>query len=406
MFQIITKTITPLTCFTQERSALLRKDSLHQELVRFPCTSLAKLCRKRMFSQIRLLGEHWLSLQNSSMATAFLNTWYGKDNFAFAVSFPSVSASRQARFLKQPVSVSRQARLRDSLLYFSESPVVFSKVAVLQKAVARSTFFYTANLTSRIGGWLRWFTPPATPRSRAIAIPKDKLIQRYSLLGSLAVVWQTIRLQGQRWACFNARNGGLIAKRLFDIGVSATVLALLSPILLLLALLIRLDSPGSIFFPQLRMGKQGKIFTMWKFRSMYIDAEQRKAALLKFNEMKGGVLFKMKNDPRTTRVGRLLRKFSMDELPQFWNVLVGDMSLVGPRPPLPNEVVNYSPYQRQRLDVAPGITCIWQVSGRSEIPFHQQVEMDLQYIATQSFIGDIMLLLKTVPAVLKGRGAY
>jgi lipopolysaccharide/colanic/teichoic acid biosynthesis glycosyltransferase len=416
MLQIITKIITLLTRFAQERRVLLRKDSLQQEnlqrgrdwlvvlialflemkrlFVRFPCTSLAKLSHERVFSQIRLLGKHWLSLQNSSRATAFLNTWYGKDN-VFGVSFSPISASGPARLFQG-----------DSLLYFGESPVVFSKVAVSQKAVARSTCFYTANLTSRVGGWLRWFTPPATPRSRAIAIPKDKLIQRYSLLGSLVAVWQTVRLQGQRWVCFNARNGGFLAKRLFDIMVSATVLVFLSPILLLLTLLIRLDSPGPTFFPQARIGKQGKVFTMWKFRSMYVDAEQRKAALLKFNEMKGGVLFKMKNDPRTTRVGRFLRKFSMDELPQFWNVFVGDMSLVGPRPPLPNEVVNYSPYQRQRLDVAPGITCIWQVSGRSEIPFHQQVEMDLQYIATQSFVGDIMLLLKTVPAVLKGRGAY
>lgn len=430
MFQIITKTITLLTRFAQEWSATLRKDSLYQEsiqyghdrpevlialflemkrlLVRLPCTGPAnKRSHEREFRQIQILGKHCFSLQNiRRKLTAFLNTSNGKENFTFAVSLlPAEATSPRNTF---PASAGRPANLfqNDSLLYFSESPVVFSKVAVSQKAVAKSTFFYTVNLTSRISGWLRWFTPPTTLRSRAIAIPKDKLIQRYSLLGSLVAVWQTVRLQWQRYAHFNTRNGGLMAKRLFDIVVSATVLVLLSPILLLLALLIRLDSPGPIFFPQVRMGKQGKVFTMWKFRSMYIDAEQRKAMLLKFNEMKGGVLFKMKNDPRTTRVGKLLRKFSMDELPQFWNVLVGDMSLVGPRPPLPNEVVNYSPYQRQRLEVTPGITCIWQVSGRSEIPFHQQVEMDLQYIATQSFVGDIVLLLKTVPAVLKGRGAY
>jgi exopolysaccharide biosynthesis polyprenyl glycosylphosphotransferase len=226
------------------------------------------------------------------------------------------------------------------------------------------------------------------------------------LVGTEATVWQIARLQKFRWACFNARRGGLIAKRLFDISVSATVLALLGPLFLTLALLIRLETHGPIFFGQTRVGKRGRLFKMWKFRSMYADAEQRKAALMKFDEMGDGVLFKMKNDPRITRIGKIMRKFSMDELPQLWNVLMGDMSLVGPRPPLPNEVAKYTPYQRQRLDVLPGITCIWQVSGRSEIPFPQQVEMDLQYIAHQSFLGDLILLLKTIPAVLKCRGAY
>lgn len=271
-------------------------------------------------------------------------------------------------------------------------------------------FFYSDNLATRIGdGFLRWFTtpPPPPPRSKAILISKDRLfIQRYTLLATEATVWQIARLQKFRWACFNARQGGLIAKRLFDITVSATILALLGPLFLILALLIRLETRGPIFFGQTRVGKRGKSFKMWKFRSMYADAEQRKAALMKFNEMGDGVLFKMKNDPRITRIGKIMRKFSMDELPQLWNVLTGDMSLVGPRPPLPNEVAKYTPYQRQRLDVVPGITCIWQVSGRSEIPFPQQVEMDLQYIVRQSFLGDLILLLKTVPAVLKCRGAY
>jgi len=195
-------------------------------------------------------------------------------------------------------------------------------------------------------------------------------------------------------------------KRLLDITASATALLILSPLFLMVTLLIRLDSKGSIFFSQMRVGKQGKLFKMWKFRSMYIDAEARKATLIKQNEMKGGVLFKMKKDPRITWVGRFIRKFSIDELPQLWNVFIGDMSLVGPRPPLPIEVEQYTPYQRRRLAVTPGITCIWQVSGRSEIPFEKQVQMDLDYIANQSFWFDITLLLKTVPAVLKARGAY
>jgi exopolysaccharide biosynthesis polyprenyl glycosylphosphotransferase len=197
-----------------------------------------------------------------------------------------------------------------------------------------------------------------------------------------------------------------LAKRFFDMFVSGVILLVLSPFLLVVSLWILLDSRGSVLFPQTRVGKGGKLFTMWKFRSMYIDAEKRKVALMEENEMKGGVLFKMKEDPRITPVGRFIRKFSIDELPQIWNVFIGDMSLVGPRPPLPNEVAEYTAYQRRRLEVTPGITCVWQISGRSNIPFVQQVEMDLAYIANQSFWGDIALLVKTIPAVLTARGAY
>jgi exopolysaccharide biosynthesis polyprenyl glycosylphosphotransferase len=203
-----------------------------------------------------------------------------------------------------------------------------------------------------------------------------------------------------------AQRTTLHAKRILDIVVSATALVLLSPLFLIVALWIRLDSKGPIFFSQIRVGKGGQKFTMWKFRSMYVDAEKRKAALMNENEMRGGVLFKMKNDPRITPIGNFIRKFSIDELPQLWNVLIGDMSLVGPRPPLPNEVAQYTPYQRQRLKVTPGITCIWQVSGRSRIPFPEQVEMDLKYIANQSFFYDLTLLLQTIPAVLGTQGAF
>ncbi|MCK5525070.1 MAG: sugar transferase, partial [Thiomargarita sp.] len=167
-------------------------------------------------------------------------------------------------------------------------------------------------------------------------------------------------------------------KRIFDIIVSGIILLLLSPILLAVILWIRLDSEGPIFFLQKRVGKEGKLFTMWKFRSMYIDAEERKAALME--KTKGVSRFKMKTDPRVTRVGRFIRKFSIDELPQIWNIFIGDMSLVGPRPPLPDEVAKYTLDHFKRLNVTPGITCIWQVSGRSDIPFKEQVKMDLEYI--------------------------
>ncbi len=275
------------------------------------------------------------------------------------------------------------------------------------KALSGEVFYSENSSIKTVDGLWRWLITPPPHRSMTLFSRDNLFIQRYTLLGTEeATIWQLARLQKFRWDCFNARRGGLIAKRLFDIAVSATVLTLLGPLFLMLALLIRLETRGPIFFGQTRVGKRGSLFKMWKFRSMYADAEQRKAALMKFNEMGDGVLFKMKNDPRITQIGKFLRKFSLDELPQLWNVLIGDMSLVGPRPPLPNEVAKYTPYQRQRLDVVPGITCIWQVSGRSKIPFPRQVEMDLQYIVHQSFLGDLTLLLKTVPAVLKCDGAY
>ncbi len=239
---------------------------------------------------------------------------------------------------------------------------------------------------------------------------KEKLPQNYTIKGYfsilLSILQRVLHLYKQQWDCFKVRHFGLLGKRAFDVVMSAIILLMLLPFFLVICLLIRLDSSGPLLFSQKRIGKDGKAFVMWKFRSMYSDAEQRKASLMRYNEMKGGVSFKMKNDPRITRMGKFIRKFSIDELPQFWNVLIGDMSLVGPRPPLPNEVEKYTPYQRQRLGITPGITCIWQVSGRSEIPFQQQVELDLQYIATQSFSKDILLLFKTIPAVLKGKGAY
>jgi len=197
-----------------------------------------------------------------------------------------------------------------------------------------------------------------------------------------------------------------LAKRLLDIVASAILLVLLSPLFLAVAIAIRLEDPGPILFKQKRVGRWGTLFTMWKFRSMFTDAEERKRELMAQNEMEGGVLFKMKDDPRITKVGRIIRKTSIDELPQLWNVFKGEMSLVGPRPPVTQEVDQYSLSDRRRLEVIPGITCIWQVSGRSDIPFDQQVELDVQYIESQSFWNDIKILLKTVPALLFGTGAY
>ena len=195
-------------------------------------------------------------------------------------------------------------------------------------------------------------------------------------------------------------------KRFFDIILSFIALIMMMPLFVLIAIVIKLTSRGPVFFVQERVGCYGRYFLFYKFRSMYIDAEERKKELLAQNESGDGVIFKMKNDPRITPVGRILRKTSMDELPQLLNVFLGDMSLVGPRPPIPSEVQQYSLEDRKRLNVKPGITCLWQVSGRSDIPFKQQVELDKEYIRSQSLWKDLLVLLRTIPAILSGKGAY
>lgn len=195
-------------------------------------------------------------------------------------------------------------------------------------------------------------------------------------------------------------------KRAFDIVASGAALLAASPVFALTALAIKIEDGGPVFFKQMRIGYRGKQFPMWKFRSMVVNAEALKAQLQEQNEMQGGVIFKMKNDPRITKVGLFIRKYSIDELPQFWNVFVGDMSVVGPRPALAREVAEYTPEDRQRLLAKPGITCLWQVGGRSEIDFAGQVRLDVQYIRSSSLWTDIKLLFLTIPAVLMGKGAY
>lgn len=200
-------------------------------------------------------------------------------------------------------------------------------------------------------------------------------------------------------------TGSKLIKRFMDVSISLMSMTLLAPVFLGVAVLIKLESKGPVFFSQTRIGLGGKPFTFWKFRSMRTDAEQIKSQL-SASAMSDGVRFKIKNDPRITQIGRFIRKYSIDELPQLWNVLKGDMSLVGPRPALPQEVEAYTLADRQRLQVLPGITCIWQVSGRSDIPFKQQVKLDVRYKLTQSIAEDIRLMVLTIPAVVFGKGAY
>jgi lipopolysaccharide/colanic/teichoic acid biosynthesis glycosyltransferase len=197
----------------------------------------------------------------------------------------------------------------------------------------------------------------------------------------------------------------LFLKRLVDIAASLLAIVLLSPIFILAALGIITESRGPLFYRQTRVGLHGKHFNMWKFRSMQHNLSPADEARLLEAQSKTGVRFKMTDDPRITKVGKFIRKYSIDELPQLFNVLFGDMSLVGPRPPIPSEVSEYTVRQMMRLQTIPGITCIWQVSGRSNIPFVQQVEMDIEYIFKANILLDLTLLFKTIPAVLFCRGA-
>lgn len=201
-------------------------------------------------------------------------------------------------------------------------------------------------------------------------------------------------------------GGAKVLKRGLDIVVALAMLILLAPLFAAVALCIKLDDGGPVLFWQIRVGQWGREFPFPKFRSMCSNAEKLKDALLAHNERGDNITFKMKRDPRVTWIGRIIRKLSIDELPQLWCVLKGDMSLVGPRPPVPREVALYTLADRRRLDAVPGLTCTWQVSGRGDIPFPRQVQLDVDYIESQSFWLDIKLLLATIPAVLLGKGAY
>jgi exopolysaccharide biosynthesis polyprenyl glycosylphosphotransferase len=197
----------------------------------------------------------------------------------------------------------------------------------------------------------------------------------------------------------------LLAKRFFDVLLSITALIVLFPLMLLTAICIKAEDGGPVFYNQLRAGKNGKAFRFYKFRSMYVNADQKLGELKHRNESDGPT-FKISNDPRITRVGRFIRKASIDELPQLFNIIHGEMSIVGPRPPLLNEVAQYTPEQLHRLDVQPGLTCYWQCSGRSNLSFDKWMELDMKYIRECSLWTDFKIILLTIPAVLTGRGAY
>jgi len=222
------------------------------------------------------------------------------------------------------------------------------------------------------------------------AIDGGRSSERYPLIGGGlldAAAWQ------------------VLVKRVADLIGGMLLITLLLPIMLIAALLVRMTSPGPALYVQERIGRNGERFRMYKFRSMRRGAHLTREELRNLNEVSGPV-FKIRRDPRITTVGRWLRRLSIDELPQLINVLRGDMSLVGPRPPLPEEYVTYTDRERERLSVKPGLTCIWQISGRSDLDFRTWVEMDLEYIATWNLRRDLRILLLTIPAVFSGRGAY
>lgn len=194
-------------------------------------------------------------------------------------------------------------------------------------------------------------------------------------------------------------------KRLLDLLVCSAALILLLPLFLVIAIAIKLDTPGPILYRSCRVGRGGRTFKFYKLRSMIEGAEHHRSLIAHLNEVSGPV-FKIARDPRITRVGKFLRRTSLDELPQLINVLIGDMTMVGPRPPIPEEVKQYEPWQLRRLSVRPGITCLWQISGRSRLSFDEWMRLDMEYIDRRSFGLDVKILFRTIPAVVSGQGAY
>lgn len=241
---------------------------------------------------------------------------------------------------------------------------------------------------------------PSTTPGRA-----ELIEELYGLYGRGSLPMR-LRFLRKKYAWLAITGSARLIKRGVDILAALAALLLLSPLFLVVAAGITLTDRGPVLFWQKRVGKWGKEFDFPKFRSMVANAETIKDELLAQSHHEKSITFKMKKDPRVTGVGRVIRKLSVDELPQLWCVLKGEMSLVGPRPPLPREVAHYTLADRRRLDVTPGLTSIWAVSGRGDLPFPRQVELDLQYIESRSLKTDLKILLKTIPAVLFGRGAY
>lgn len=286
-------------------------------------------------------------------------------------------------------------------------------VPLQEKWIARVRSRLTARVVMGVGGLFDYYSG-AVPRA-PLALRKLgcewawRLMQEPRRLFMRYVVGNPLFLIAAAAHAWQARgHAEALSERLkrgFDLAAVFAALVLFLPLFAIIALAITCEDGGPVFFRQTRIGKRGLPFRMWKFRSMVVDAEACLAGLVAQSD-RDDTCFKMRRDPRVTRVGTLLRRLSLDELPQLLNVVSGEMSLVGPRPGLPREVLALAPHQRERLAGRPGLTCTWQVSGRAEIPFEQQVRLDIEYLRTRSFLKDIALILRTVPAVLTARGAY
>ena len=306
--------------------------------------------------------------------------------------------SRLNRLMKDQLFIGIGTGLPESIMKLKANESTLGRRMAL--ALRNKRHSILLNPTQWIGYAARWFEAKLHPQG-------DTAKLNLAILGSS---WRSRLLRALialKASSFRMRRAlSALVKRTLDLIGVGTGLLLLSPMLIIVALLIKISSPGPIFYSQTRVGLRGKLFRMWKFRSMYTDADKRKAELEAQNEMAGGVLFKMKRDPRITPIGRVIRRLSIDELPQLLNVLTGEMSLVGPRPALPQEVKAYPVLARARLEVKPGLTGLWQISGRSDLPFDKQVLLDTAYVHTQSTTNDIKLIAKTIPAVVSGKGAY
>lgn len=294
----------------------------------------------------------------------------------------SVPGEEVDRGLQAPV-LGEMAKLEEVLDNDAVDEVVFAVVDVDQELLANALHFCDER-----GVDVLLPLPPALPARARVEIANIEGFD-IPLLGL------------RRTPTGEAR---LFLKRLIDLMGVSVMIVLSAPVMVLVALAIKLESKGPVLFRQKRCGRNGRTFTMLKFRSMVVDAEEQKARLKHLNEMSGPV-FKIRRDPRVTRVGGFIRKTSLDELPQFFNIFLGDMSLVGPRPPLPSEVEQYKPWQRRRLSVKPGLTGLWQVSGRNNIDFEEWMRLDLRYIDEWSLWLDIKILLRTLPAVFSKSGA-
>lgn len=231
----------------------------------------------------------------------------------------------------------------------------------------------------------------------------EELYERYSRPRSRS---SKLKYAWKKYAWLFVIRSSYFIKRFLDVIISFFCIIAFAPLIALISSIIKFTDGGDVLYITQRVGKWGTTFSFPKFRTMVIDADKQKEQLIQFSDDASPKRFKMQKDPRVTTIGRILRKTSLDELPQLWCVLKGDMSLVGPRPPLPEEVKHYTIDERRRLDIKPGLTCFWQVSGRSSIPFDEQVKLDIKYIESQSVLLDVKLLLKTIPAVIFGKGAY